>query len=171
VYYKIVRRFGPEAGDEWWSYLRWRGLDLSSFDSVDSMHRPDLFAPDSVEDWHNCINENFKLTIVTNLEYARRILDRYDSPVLIGVDIELEEGYVAGDGFLGYDIIDGDSSISLVTNCGTDEEGLFDDHIQPNGLLGDLDRALQIRDRLRRDFPADPHAADCTVWAVYKVDA
>ena len=56
MYYKIIERFGPQDGEKWQAYLEWRGLSLSSFDSVDANLRPDLFEPVSDEDWDNCLN-------------------------------------------------------------------------------------------------------------------
>jgi hypothetical protein len=169
MYYKIVESFGPLDSDKWRSYIQWRGLDLTGFDSVDGILRPDLFMPESKEDWHNCVNEDNKLSLITNHDYARKILDQHNKAVLVGVDIELEEGYIPKDGFLGFDIIDGYCDISLVTNWGTDEEDLISEHVMTNGLIGDLDRSLLIRNRLRKDFPEDAHAQNCEVWAIYEV--
>ena len=56
-----MEKFGPEDGDKWKRYLDLRGLNLTKFDSVDGILRPDLFAPDSDEDWQHCVNENDKL--------------------------------------------------------------------------------------------------------------
>jgi len=170
MYYKIVEKFGPVDEEKWQSYTEWRGLDLTAFDSVDSILRPDLFLPESKEDWDNCVNEDNKLNLITNLDYARKILGRYEDSVIVGVEIELEEGYVPGDGFLGYDIIDGYCDISLVTNWGTDEENIISKSVMPNGLIGDLDRALQLRDTLRKEFSEDAHAENCEVWAIYRVE-
>ena len=170
MHYKLVERFGPEDGDRWRSYLEWRGLNLTSFDSVDGILRPDLFEPESVEDWHNCVNEDDKLNLITSLDYAKKILDRYDNPALIGVEIELEEeGYVPMDGLLGFDIIDAYCDVSLVTNWGTDEESIINNYVMANGLIGELVPALRIRDSLRKGFSEDSHAEQCEVWAIYRV--
>ena len=170
MYYKIVERFGPEDREKWQNYLKWRGLTLVGFDSVDGILRPDLFQPESDEDWRNCVNENNKLSLITDLDYARRVANRFENPVLVGVEIELEEGYVPKEGLLGFDIIDSYCDVSLVTNWGTDEEGLINSFVLPNGLIGDLGRALQIRKLLRNDFSEDPHAENCEVWAVFRVN-
>ena len=169
MYYKIVERFGPQDEEKWQSYIQWRGLNLTSFDSVDGILRQDLFMPESKEDWHNCVNEDNKLSFITSLDYARKVLDQHENAIIVGVDVELEEGYVPGDEFLGFDIIDGYCDISLVTNWGSDEKGLISKFVMTNGLIGDLDRALQIRDTLRSKFPEDPHAGNCTVWGIYEV--
>ncbi|MGK7877166.1 MAG: hypothetical protein AB4426_28885 [Xenococcaceae cyanobacterium] len=170
MYYKIIESFGPNDGDKWLSYLEWRGLNLTRFDSVDGILRPDLFQPECNEDWRNCVNENYKLSLITNLTYAKSVLERYNNPVLVGVEIEIEKGYIPKDGILGFDIIDGYCNVSLITNWGTDEECLYIGDVMTNGLIGDLGRALKIRDLLRKDFSEDSHAENCSVWAIYKVD-
>lgn len=171
MYYKLVERFCPEDGKRWQSYLEWRGLILTEFESVDGILRPDLFEPETKDDWENCVNEDFKLNLITDLDYARSARARYESAVLVGVEIELDAGYVPKNGLLGFDIVDGYCDVSLVTNWGTDEEDIISDHVMPNGLIGDLAEALRIRDSLRENFPEDPHAKDCEVWAIYRVDA
>jgi len=170
MYYKIVDSFGPQDGDRWQRYLEWRGLNLTGFDSVDGILRPDLFEPKSEEDWRNCVNEDYKLSLITNLDYARKILNRYDNPVLVGVEMELEGRSLPKNGLLGFDIIDGYCDVSLVTNWGTDEDGLINRYIMSNGLVGDLRHALQVRDLLRKEFYEDSHAQNCEVWAVYRID-
>ena len=171
MYYKIIERFGPQDGEKWQAYLEWRGLSLSSFDSVDANLRPDLFEPVSDEDWDNCLNEDHKLGLITDLDYARRILNRYQNAVLVGVEIELEEGYASQGGLLGFDILDSYCTVSLLTNWGMDKEDSISSEMMPNALISDLGRALQIRDLLRSKFAEDPHAGKCEVWAVYGVDA
>lgn len=170
MYYKIVEKYGPQSGEKWHSYLKWRGLTLTGFDSVDNILRPDLFTPESKIDWKNCVNEDCKLSLITNIDYAKEILSRYDNAVLVGVEIELDESYVSKNRLLGYDIIDGYCAVSLITNWGSDEKGFISNDIIANGLLNDLDRALQIRDRLRQEFPEDSHAMNCGVWAIYRVE-
>jgi hypothetical protein len=170
MYYKIVEDFGPQDADRWQTYIRWRGLSLTRFDSVDGLLRPDLFDPESDEDWRNCcVSGMYKQSLITSHAYAKAIFGRYPNAVLLGVDIELEEGYVAQDGFLGFDIIDGYCQVSLITNWGTDDENLFSPHVMPNGLIRELSPALVIRDTLRADFAEESHAGDCEVWAVYGV--
>ena len=171
MYYKIVQNFGPEDGEKWRDYLAWRKLTLTQFDSVDGILRPDLFEPESHEDWRNCVNADFKLGMITTIAYARKIFTRFDNAKLVGVEIELDDGYVPKDGLLGYDVIDGYCDVSLVTNWGNDEEDIVSEHVLPNGLIGDLGQAVRIRDLLRKNFPDDSHAGKCEVWAVYRVDA
>lgn len=169
MYYKIVEKFGPSSGDRWQDYLQWRGLDLTHFDSVDGILRPNLFDPESKEDWANCVNENCKLSLITNIHYAKTVLNRYENAALVGVDYELDETYTPQEGLLGFDIIDGYCDVSLVTNWGTDEAGIINHHVMPNGLIKDLSQTLKIRDLLRKDYSNDSHAGNCEVWAIYNI--
>jgi len=167
MYYKILPPFGPNDSDRWHRYIAWRGLKLTRFDSVDGILRPAYFLPQTEEDWMHCVNENFKLNLLTDEAYARQMLRRYDEATLAGVEIELETDYQPKDRLLGYDIIDGYCDVSLLTNWGADEEGLFTNHIMSNGLIGDIVQAIELRNKLRRDFAWDAHAIGCHVWAVY----
>jgi len=171
MYYKIIEKFGPQDHEKWASYTQWRKLpQLTSFDSLDGILRPDLFHPESEEDWRNCVNEDFKLSLITNLAYAKKVSVRFSDVDLVGVEIELDDGYEAGSGLLGFDIIDGYCGVSLLTNWGSDEEAIMTPYIMPNGLLGNLAQSLAIRNTLRERFPKDSHACACQVWAVYKID-
>ncbi len=131
--------------------------------------RPNLFEPKSDEDWRNCLNEDYKFNLITNFDYAKAILARSDNAVLVGIEMELEEGYVPKVGLLGFDIIDSYGDISLVTNWGNDTEGIINNYVMPNGLIGHLTQALQIRDFLRKEFSEDSHPQNCQVWAIYQL--
>lgn len=167
--FKVIEKFGPESGDAWTSYLEWRKFNFDSFDSVDSMLRPDLFSPESVADWDNCVNADFKLNLITNVHYAKKVSESYDSCEIIGVDIELEDEPESKLNLLGYDILDEYCGISLLTNWGVDEEGFINRHLQCNGLILDFKDALSLRDLLRKDYSEDGHAQACSIWAVYEV--
>lgn len=167
--YKIVQRFGPEDGERWEKYLAWRRIELTRFDSLDNILRPDLFNPTSPEDWENCVNEDFKLSIITNAPFAEEILKRFPHAVLVGVESDLDEQYVPSPGLEGYDILDGYCSVSLLANWGSDEEQLVTPFMGENALIHSLPKALELRNLLRNRFPGDPHAQECQVWAVYRI--
>jgi len=170
MYFKIVEKFGPDDGVRWNDYLMWRGLNLTSFDSVDGILRGDLFNPESEDDWKNCVQEDFKISLITNLEYARKIQKQYEEAEIVGIDFPMDSHYQVKTGLLGFDVIDSHWGVSMLTNWGTDEEGIFSDLILENGLLGDLTHAFRIRDTLRKRFPEDRHARECHVCAIYEID-
>ena len=103
---------------------------MPCFDSIDGILRPDLFSPQFHEDWANCVNENFKLSLITNPNYARKILHRYHNADVVGVETELDEAYVPKVLLLGYDIIDEECSILVITNWGADKENLINPYLR-----------------------------------------
>ncbi len=170
MYYRILEKFGPQDGDRWSSYLQWRGLThLTRFDSIDGIIRPTLFAPKTEVDWQNCVNEDFRTDLITSLSFARDVFSRFQNAGIVGIEPDVDIGHTPAEGFVGYDILDGDSSVSLLTNWGTDTERISTPYIVENGLILNLERALAIKDKLRKDFSKDGHAGRCTVWAVYKL--
>ena len=84
------------------------------------------------------MNEDYKLSLITNSNYARAILHRTTNADLVGIEIKLGEAYVPKAGLLGYDVIDGECSTSIITNWGTDKENLINPHLISNGLIDGL---------------------------------
>lgn len=90
MFYKIVQAFGPESGGKWREYLNWRGFHhLKRFDSVDGILRPDLFIPSTTEDWRHCLNEDYKTSLLSDLDYAARFTAKLGEGIIVGVEIEL----------------------------------------------------------------------------------
>src|SRR3990167_623215 len=169
MYFKIVEPFGPKNEEKWENYLKWRELAFSKFDSVDHILRPDLFEPESAQDWDNCVCADYKLNLITNLEYAKKINDKHPDGVLIGVEIELEKDVEFKYDLLGYDIVDEYSCTSLLTNWGKGFP-FIDNEIMTNGLLKTFESAVTVRDRLHSQYKEDSHARHCTIWAIYQVN-
>lgn len=171
MHFTVRKQFGPAAGDKWKRYLGWRGLSLTSFDSIDGSLRPSLFSPSSRADWGNCVNADHRTHLITNRAYASAVRGRYGDGVALGVECLRSAAWTTGavDELLGFDILDARAEYSLLTNWGADPEGLMQEHIGSNGLVGDLGCAFELRKRLGERFVVDAHAADCEVWAVCRV--
>ena len=167
--YKVVEKFGPSSKESWNNYIKWRKLELSSFDSADAIMRPSVFEPSSVEDWDNCINEDYKLNFITNLEYAKKIQKKYPNSEIIALDIELETEPDTKEGFLGYDIIDSYYDISLLSNWGVEDIEFINSKLEKNALIADFKTAVELRDYLRLNYSEDSHADECSIWAIYEV--
>jgi hypothetical protein len=171
MYYKVIKKFGPEDGERWSDYLKWRGLHLTSFESVDGVMRGNLFEPKTDADWEHCVQEDFKISLITNLEYAQKIRQQHENAEVVGIEFPADVNYEASPGLLGFDVLDSHGDVSMLTDWGTDEEGIFSRFIKENGLLDDLTEALRIRDILRSHYPEDHHAQECHVCAIYKISS
>ena len=168
--YKIIEKFGPDSVTKWNDYINWIGLHhLKRFDSVDSMLRPTLFAPESADDWANCVNEDYMLDLITNIDYAKKVQSKYDNAEIVGVENDVGQGHTPGKGFLGYDIIDEYCSVSLITNWVCEKYPFDRNIIEDNGLIKNLKDAYKAQEQLRADQNGDVHSRGCTIWAVYKV--
>jgi len=172
--YIIIKKFGPDD-DRWQNYAQWAGLqNCQEYYSIDGMNSESLFKPESAEDWDNCINEDFKTHIITNLIFAKKIIFNFSNGEIIGV-IEnpksSNEKIPPNHTLLGYDIIDGYKDISLLTNWGGKDGGIKNLKLNKYALIDNLGYAYDLKDMLHRDFSEDSHAAGCEVWAIYRLNA
>lgn len=171
--YIIVEKFGP-GDDKWKSYAKWVGLEnCQGYYSIDGIIRRTLFQPESMEDWENCINEDYKLHIITNINYAKKIITKFPNGEIIGIieNPKLSNERIPMDHILmGYDIIDGYNDISLLTNWGGKDGGIIKNlKLNSSALLDNINYAYELKEMLRKDFFHDNHAEDCEVWAIYKL--
>ncbi len=88
---------------------------------MDSILRPDLFIPNSQEDWDNCLQEDSKTSFITNIDYAKKVLLKHPNAAIVAVDINIPDNYIARENLAGYDIIAGGYGVSLLTNWGYDK--------------------------------------------------
>jgi hypothetical protein len=170
--YRISATFGPQS-NTWNDYIEWAGLqDCQAYYSIDGIMRTRLFIPESPEDWQNCVNADFNIYLITNLEYAQKILSRYSEAEILGVieNPKLSPEIIPPDHILmGYDILDEYNEISLLTNWGGKMEGIQNLNLNRYALFDDLEYAYELKEMLHRDFPQDDHAKGCEVWSVYKI--
>ena len=169
VFYKVVKPFGPDSGAVWGDYLAWiHQKQMTSFDSVDAGLRADCFNPETNEDWKHCVNEDHKLNLLIDLDYARKIQRENPDSEIVGVEVDVEATHVPRNGLCGYDILDEWCAVSLLTNWGTSEPVFEGIEFQANGLLRDISIASRMQTMLREHCCDDPHAKNCQVWAIYK---
>lgn len=163
--YTIVEAFAPSDGEKWSKYKAWRGRHFERFDSIDGMLRPSLFQPTTERDWDNVVTESFMTHLITNREYAlARRREIGDGVVL---EIRTDSHACATPEFLGFEIIDGHWSVSLLTNWGT-EYSFIDDCLGPNGLIPEIGAAQRVHERLLSDYSDDSHAGACILISLYR---
>lgn len=170
--YKVVKQFKKEDDiEKWHSYMNFSGLtQIEAFCSLDGMLNYSLFTPQSVEDWDNCVKHNYMIDMITTIEYAKVVAARYPGARIFGLIIDPQKTEMPKEGqLLGYDILDYDYAISLLTNCGGFPDLFDNSRINRFGLLDNLTETYAIRDKLRVVYADDPHASACEVIAVFDV--
>jgi hypothetical protein len=70
-------------------------------------------------------------------------------------------------GFLGFDLLEGDGSISLLTNFGNDFD-YINRALAANALILDFETVAEIRLTLMQALPQDPHVKGCRIVSVYR---
>jgi hypothetical protein len=86
------------------------------------------------------------LSYLTDFDYAHQTHIRIGSGSLIG--FAYSEHDETNEGFLGYDIIDGYSDVSLLTNWGNDEVEIVNRALGSNALVPTLAQVVSIHEFL-----------------------
>lgn len=168
-----VERFGRADGSAWAKYVEWAKLDqVEELVSLDNMLCPTALRDVRDHYWPRIVNENFYLHFFTDLEFLRRELEAENvkgARLLCvfrnpdkrpAVSAELSSFC-----FLGFDLIEAESGISALSNCGGWPE-LDNRELSKWGLLEDHTRARELQTILPRNHPEEPHA-NCDLWAIF----
>jgi hypothetical protein len=162
--FTIVEDFGKTLGESWSSYLEWRGIPFEHFDSLDGILRPSLFTPETAEDWDHVVHEDFMISYITDLTYARKVHSSLGTGSIVGFSYSDHEE--TNEGFLGYEIIDGSCNVSLITNWGNDFE-IVNQALAPNALVPTLSQIENIHRHLLANHGDDNHVMGCRIISVY----
>lgn len=170
MFYAIREPFSPADGGKWDDYCEWRGIEFESFESIDGLLRPNLFELETDEDWGLLAKESYSdstvLTpFISDLESAQRKRAEIGRGDVVGLEFDGHD--TTNPDFLGFDLIEGDGSISLLTNFGNDFN-FINRALTSNALAPDLETVAEIRLALLNSLPKDPHVKDCRIVSVYR---
>lgn len=168
-----VERFGRANGAAWARYVEWSKLDqVEDLVSLDNMLCPSVLKDIRDNRWAHIVNEDFHLHFFTDLEFLRRELaaENAEGARLLCVFRNPDKrpslsAELSSFSFLGFDLIEAESGISALSNCGGWPE-LDNRELSKWGLLTDHARALDLQVILRRNHPEEPHA-NCDLWAIF----
>jgi hypothetical protein len=167
-----TERFDSTDGEKWKKYYEWAKIpSLTEVVGLDSMLCPHLPHEISDEDWPHVVNEDFRTDYFLQLDYLikriqtqtrRNILGLYRNPAA-----HVSEPPAAGNFiFMGYDLIEEQTQISALTNCGGFPDVFSNGELNSCGLIFDFDRAAEIRQSLAEKHPEEPHA-QCEMYSVW----
>lgn len=174
VVYTAVKRFDPGCGEAWPKFIEWSGLaQLREVVSLDLILCPTLFGELTDEDWRHNVQEDFKITLFLDLDH---VLRRVGGDNLVSVlalmqnptEDEVRSFDDARFAFRGFDLVELQTGISALVNCGGFDRAFAPTELSDCGLLADHARALAVQERLRAEYP-DEHHADCDLWAVWQL--
>lgn len=167
--------FGPQNGQRWLSYFEWAKIpQLEEVVSLDFMLNPRIVTTLIDEDWAHIVNADYRLSYFTDLPYllsritdgtACNILGLYRNP-----EYHIHEPpSSASFTFIGYDLIEEQTKISALTNCGGFPESFSNNQLNQFGLITDFQLADEISYSLRLNNPDEPHA-DCELYAIWRLN-
>jgi hypothetical protein len=173
-YYMATWKF-DQTSEGWVAYVTWRGLtQLVEVVSIECNCHRLLRKVLTAEDWVNIapFDEVRHVVCFRDLARLRQTVARVGQTAtldLLCVFREPTKPPVAPQSaftFLGYDLIDDQTTVSSVSNCKFPVIGEVD--VNAHGLINTFERAKEIQRELLRVYPQDPHA-NCSLWAIFRV--
>jgi hypothetical protein len=174
IVFTAVQRFDPACGDNWTNFIAWSGLtQLREVISTDITLCPTVFRELTDEDWQHNVQEDFKLNLFHDLDYVLRkvagdervnVLALMQNPIAEEVCSFSDHRFV----FRGFDLVELQTGISALVNCGGFDKAFSRTDLSDCGLLTDHAKTLSIQKRLREAYPDEPHA-NCDVWAIWQM--
>lgn len=174
VVYSAVERFDPACGDRWADYVRWSGLShLREVVSLDILLCPTIFRHLSDDDWLHNLQADFQTHLFRDLDHVVRRSDGDDRVMILGLvpnptPADITSFTDPRFEFRGYDLVETQTGISALVNCGGFDRAFTPTDLSDCGLLPDLSQAADVQARLRVEYPDEPHA-DCDLWALWQM--
>jgi hypothetical protein len=158
----------------WDKYIAWSELDqLSEVVSLDPGLCPTVLPDIKNEYWSRIVNEDFMLRFFTDPDYLRSEIKPIQRKPFLCVfrnpSAHPETVVPNGFEFVGYDLVDIESTASALTNCGGFPDVFSNNELTEKGLLRSYERAREVQIELHRQNPHEIHA-NCHVWAIFRGD-
>jgi hypothetical protein len=131
IYFTAVKRFDSSAGDSWEKFVNWSGLfNLTEVITLDCSLCPSLFLDLVREDWDFIEPEVIFHDMFNNLDRVLKRTNRVTEKVVLAVYHQPTEdcrNYITDSEFefCGYDLLDDQTRISALVNCGGFDKGVF----------------------------------------------
>jgi hypothetical protein len=169
-----VESFDPSDGEKWKGYCDWAKIPgLVEVVSLDAMLCRHLISEFQDEDWRHNVKEDFRLDYFYDLDYLlqrvkdiprRNVLGLYRNPEVHVAAAPAPGGF----GFVGYDLIEEQTQISALTNCGGFPDVFRNDELNRFGLIESFALAYEVRQWLSQRHPEEPHA-QCELYALWRL--
>jgi hypothetical protein len=179
VGFRLAERFDPECGESWPKYVAWSGLaHLEEVVGLDCVLCPCPLTQLTAEDWEHVVFAEHLFGCFDDSAYALSragadlTIDRIQLLALAREPVEHEVPTlnVPGFRFMGFDLMDEQTAISALTNCGGFDGAFEASDLTPKGLVSTASRAYEIRAALAELYPEESHAV-CAVWAIWRREA
>ena len=168
-----TERFDP-TDEAWQKYFEWAKIPaLAEVVSLDGSLCNPVIGELLDEDWSHIVNADFQHRYFRHLDYLlnrvqavkrRNILGLYQNP-----NTHFAKAPAAGDfRFMGYDLIEEQTHISALANCGGFPDVFSNKELNSFGLISQFERASEVKKLLAEKHPQEPHA-QCEMYAIWRL--
>lgn len=170
-----TERFDPSDGEKWEGYCHWAKIPgLVEVVSLDTVLCPRLIKELHDEDWQYVVCEDFRLDYFRDLNYLKRRIQDIPRRNVLGLyrnpDSHVPVAPALGSfSYIGYDLIEEQTQISALTNCGGFPDVFLNEELNRFGLIDSFDRACEVRRLLAERYVEEPHA-QCELYAVWRLN-
>ena len=173
IWYRAVERFDTDHPG-WEKYLEFSKLNqVTELITLDALLCATLTSNLLQTDWDFVIQEDYLTSCFTDLDYLVARTIAFEKKHLLAVirspEKEEKERAIENGKFVGYDLIEQETGISALTNCGGYPESFKNGELNQHGLLPTYVRAKEVQKSLWEYNPEDPHA-DTIMWAIWKLE-
>jgi hypothetical protein len=173
--YTAIQTFDPSSGEGWTKYIGWSQLDqLKEVISLDCMLCPSVIRELFDDDWNFKVYKEIFHDLFGNLDYLLdRIKGNSKCQILATIpEPTIDEVMAFNDHrflFKGFDLIEDETRISALVNCGGFDLAFHKNDLSECGLITDIQKALRVQALLRANYPEEDHA-DCSMWALWRME-
>ena len=170
-----TERFDPSDGEKWQNYFKWAKIPaLKEVVGLDGSLCKSATGELLDEDWNHIVNADFQLRYFYHLDYLlnralgvkrRNILGLYQNPETHITKAPAMEDFR----FMGYDLIEEQTHISALTNCGGFPDAFSNEELNSCGLISKFERASEVKRLLLEKHPEEPHA-NCEMYAIWRLN-
>jgi hypothetical protein len=170
-----TEKFGPLDGERWQRYCAWAKIPgLTEVVSLDCLLCPRIISEIGEEDWGHIVCEDFRLNYFHHLDFLLKRIATVPRRNGLGVyrnpDTQIDTRPAVGDfDFMGYDLIEEQTQISALVNCGGFPDAFSNNELNQFGLIAGFERACEIQRRLAELHPEEPHA-QCERYALWRLN-
>lgn len=172
IAYKISKRFDESNGQTWENYKVWKSIKAERVISLDVGLCPGVIEKITTEDFkHRVYIEEFHDafdSISWILQKVGQKKSNWQILAIQRIDSNNHKATLSGEfNFIGYDLIEIQTSISAITNCDGFDLAYSAVDLNINGLISDICNANKIASMLKEKYPNSNHA-DVTIWAIWE---
>lgn len=172
ITYIVLETFSK--GDEAWNkYIEWSKLNhLKEIISLDIALCPSILKELQESDYTHIVDNDHRYIVFDDYMWLNERTNGFTDKQLLALyhepDFECREVDPEGKfEFCGYDLVEDNTGISALVNCGGFEEAFSSDDLSEVGLISSYERAREIQALLTEFYPDENHAY-CDLWAIWR---